>query len=414
MKPDKLKKLLVMLILCLAGGTIYILPFLREVYYIPMREAFGYSNTQMGIVHGVYGTFSLITYFPGGWLADRFEARKLISLALIGSALGGFYLSSLPHYSGVLAIHAHLGICTSLVFWSAMIKATRCWAESENQGRAFGILESGRGITELGLSAALLAVFGLLGGSSKDFATIVLLLSSANLILAVLAWLFLENEVAISSKTSSLVPKFSQLFDVIKLPYMWLIATVVFCSYCAYWGTFAFAPYATEVFSFSVLAGGTLGIAKMWVKPLAAVAAGFLADRIRTSRMVFITLLVSSASFFLLCLLSGDPPQLGLMILLVMIISITVSSLRAIYFALLEEIDIPLAATGTAVGFASVIGFAPDVFMPLLMGYFLDNYQGGLGYRYYFATIAIICILGALSSWLIMKRTPRQPEKVRS
>ena len=84
-----------MLILCLAGGTIYILPFLREVYYIPMREAFGYSNTQMGIVHGVYGTFSLITYFPGGWLADRFEARKLISLPLIGSALGGFYLSSL-------------------------------------------------------------------------------------------------------------------------------------------------------------------------------------------------------------------------------------------------------------------------------------------------------------------------------
>ena len=95
-------------------------------------------------------------------------------------------------------------------------------------------------------------------------------------------------------------------------------------------------------------------------------------------------------------MLSGDPPQLGLMILLVMIISITVSSLRAIYFALLEEIDIPLAATGTAVGFASVIGFAPDVFMPLLMGYFLDNYQVGLGYRYYFATIAIICILGAL------------------
>ena len=414
MKTDKLKKLLVMLILCLAGGTIYILPFLREVYYIPMRDAFGYSNTQMGIVHGVYGAFSLITYFPGGWLADRFEARKLISLALMGSALGGFYLSTLPNYFGVLAIQAHLGICTSLVFWSAMIKATRCWADPENQGRAFGILESGRGVTELALSAALLAIFGLLGGSSEDFASVILLLSAVNLILAVLAWLFLESEEPTAKKRPSLVPKFSQLLDVIKLPHMWLIATVVFCSYCAYWGTFAFAPYATEVFAFSVLAGGTLGVAKMWVKPLAAIAAGFLADQIRTSRMVSITLLVSSASFFLLCLLSGDSSQLGLMILLVMIISITVSSLRAIYFALLEEIDIPLAATGTAVGFASVIGFAPDVFMPLLMGYFLDNYQDGVGYRYFFATIAIICIVGALSSWLIMKRIPKLHRKVRS
>ena len=412
MKAEQLNRLLVMLILCLAGGTIYILPFLREVYYIPMREAFGYNNTQMGVVHGVYGAFSLITYFPGGWLADRFEARKLISLALIGSSLGGFYLSTLPNYFEVLAIQAYLGICTSLVFWSAMIKATRGWAESDNQGRAFGILESGRGVTELALSAALLAVFGLLGGSNQDFATIIILLSGVNLILSLLAWLFLESEGSIYSKRSIFIPKFSQLLDVIKLPYMWLIATVVFCSYCAYWGTFAFAPYATEVFAFSVLAGGTLGVAKMWVKPLAAIAAGFLADRIGTSRAVFITLLVSAVCFFILSMLSGRSSQFGLMILLVMAISITVSSLRAIYFALLEEIDIPLAVTGTAVGFASVIGFAPDVFMPLLMGYFLDNYQDGDGYRYYFVTIAIICILGALSSWLIMIRTSSLISKI--
>ena len=93
------------------------------------------------------------------------------------------------------------------------------------------------------------------------------------------------------------------------------------------------------------------------------------------------------------------------MITLVITASITVSSLRAIYFALLEEVEIPLALTGTAAGFASVIGFAPDVFMPLLMGYFLDNYQEGSGYRYYFATIASICVLGAIAACLIIQRT---------
>ena len=395
-----------MLILCLAGGTIYILPFLREVYYLPMREAFQYSNTQMGVVHGVYGAFSLITYFPGGWLADRLEARKLIALALAGSALGGFYLSILPDYYEVLLIHAYLGICTSLVFWSAMIKATRTWAERGNQGRAFGILESGRGVTELALSAALLTVFGLLGSASGDFATIILILAVVNLILAALAWYFLENEETNSTKIVPSTFEFSQLAHVIKLPYMWLVATVVFCAYCAYWGTFAFAPYATEVFTFSVLAGGTLGVTKMWVKPLAALGAGFIADRIGVSRSVFIVLLASAISFGAMSLLSGDTSQLWMMIALVMIISITVSSLRAIYFALLEEIDIPLAITGTAAGFASVIGFAPDVFMPLLMGYFLDNYQDETGYRYYFATIGFICMLGALAALLIMQRTP--------
>ena len=46
---------LVMTILCLSGGVIFLLPFLREVYYIPMQEAFGYNNTQLGIQMSVFG-----------------------------------------------------------------------------------------------------------------------------------------------------------------------------------------------------------------------------------------------------------------------------------------------------------------------------------------------------------------------
>ena len=152
----RIRRSFIMLSLCLAGGTIFILPFLREVYYIPMREAFGYSNTQMGILNGVFGAFSLATYFPGGWLADRISARRLMSTALMGCGLGGVYLSTLPTYGEALAIHAFWGICCSLIFWNAMIKATRIWASSQNQGFAFGLLESGRGITEMLISTLLL------------------------------------------------------------------------------------------------------------------------------------------------------------------------------------------------------------------------------------------------------------------
>jgi len=35
------------------------------------------------------------------------------------------------------------GVSISLVFWKALIKATRNWAPSEKQGRAFGFLEAG-------------------------------------------------------------------------------------------------------------------------------------------------------------------------------------------------------------------------------------------------------------------------------
>ena len=120
------------------------LPFLREVYYIPMQEAFGYDNLQMGILISVFGGASLLTYFPGGWIADQYSPRKLITGSLLATGVAGLYFASFPSYGISIAIHGFWGVCISLVFWGAMIKATREWAPAEEQGRAFGILESGR------------------------------------------------------------------------------------------------------------------------------------------------------------------------------------------------------------------------------------------------------------------------------
>jgi positive regulator of sigma E activity len=40
-----------------------------------------------------------------------------------------------------------------------------------------------------------------------------------------------------------------------------------------------------------------------------------------------------------------------------------VYSARVLYFATLEEAKIPLAVTGTAVGFISIVGYTPDIFL---------------------------------------------------
>jgi nitrate/nitrite transporter NarK len=68
-----------MVALCMSGAIIFMLPFLREIYYIPMQNAFGFTNTQMGVLMSVFGTMSMLTYFPGGWLADKFSPRLLMT-----------------------------------------------------------------------------------------------------------------------------------------------------------------------------------------------------------------------------------------------------------------------------------------------------------------------------------------------
>ena len=83
------RRWLVMTILCLSGGIIYFLPFLGEVYYIPLQGALGLSKTQLGSLMSAFGITSLIFYFPGGWLADRVSPRKLISFSCVSTGIGG-------------------------------------------------------------------------------------------------------------------------------------------------------------------------------------------------------------------------------------------------------------------------------------------------------------------------------------
>jgi MFS family permease len=81
--------------------------------------------------------------------------------------------------------------------------------------------------------------------------------------------------------------------------------------------------------------------------------------------------------------------------------AIGIFALRGIYFALLEEGNVPLAVTGTAGGVISAVAFTPDVFMPLLSGALRDAYPGAEGYRYLFLITAGMCTAGLVAALTI-------------
>jgi predicted MFS family arabinose efflux permease len=397
--------------LCLSGGFIYLIPFLREVYYIPLQEALGITNTQLGVLMSVFGATALITYFPGGWLADRFSARKLITLSMVATGVTGLYFATFPSYPISVALHAFWGVTCSLTFWSAMIKATRNWAPPEQQGKAFGILESGRGIAEVVGSTALLAVFALLGSGEFALSWVVIGFSAINIAIGVMAWYSLEETGREGLDPVEKRIGLQQIVTVLKLPAVWLISIVIMAAYSAYWGSYYFTPYATDVFLMSVVFGGAIGVGKMWVKPLAALGAGFLADRAGISKTVVWCFAVVIVSFGVFIFAPGNSNLVALLIVNTAIASVAIFALRGIYYALLEEGAIPLAVTGTAAGVVSVFGYTPDVFMPLVGGALLDRYPGRVGYNYLFLVIVILSVLGLLSALDIYRSSSKRPNK---
>lgn len=397
------RRWLIMTVLAFSGGIIFLLPFLREVYYRPMADAMSLTNTQLGWLMSVFGFVSMITYFPGGWLADRFSGRKLMSVSLLSTGLVGLYYATLPSFPATLAIHAFWGVSITLLFWAAMIKVTRGWAPPEQQGRAFGTLEMMRGVGEVAASSALLWMFSMLGESDMALSTVITVLSLTIIVLGVLSWLVIEDTARAGNGAQQKVG-WTEIRKVLSMPVIWLIAIVIIAAYCAYWGSFQFTPFASDIFLTTAATAGAIGVGKMWLKPIAALVAGFAADRFGVAATISALFGVLIASFVGFATLPTGPSWFQVMLVNVAIASIAVFALRGIYFALLEEGGVPLAVTGTAGGIVSAVGFTPDVFMPMLGGVLLDRYPGMEGYRYYYLSVAGICAGGLAAALLIYFR----------
>jgi len=404
LKRESIRKWLVMGVLCISAGSIYLLPFLQEVYYKPLAEALSLNNTEVGSLMSIYGVFAMLSYFPGGWIADKVSPRILITFSLISTGLIGLYFATLPSYQISLIIHAFWGITTTLLFWSAIVRVTRNWAPTNEQGRAFGILQMGRGVSDILMSMPILAVFGILGSSYFALSMVIVQISLLIIISGLIAWFVLEDEDGgENSSVGTFNSGLREITAVLKLPVVWLIAVVVLAAYSAYWGTYRFTSYSSDIFSLSVVAAGAISIGKMWMSPPSALVAGFISDKIGIAKSVAILFVVLIFSFVVFAFMPGIPSLLPVMIMNVAVASLAVFALRGIYFALLEEGGIPMIITGTATGFISMIGFTPDIFMPLIGGVLLDNLPSVEGYRIFFLIVAGICGLGLMAALMIYR-----------
>jgi nitrate/nitrite transporter NarK len=330
-KPsDNFRRWVVMVVLSLSGGVIFYLPFLQEVYYKPLADALSLDNAEVGALLSVFGVTAMLSYVPGGWLADRVSPRYLLTSSLLLTGGSGLYFATFPSYTISLGIHALWGVTITLLFWGAMIRVTRNWAPPDEQGKAFGILETGRGFGEVLSSMAILAVFGLLGSDKFALSIVIVQFSVLILILGVLAWFTIDDAAgnAQAGEEKVKVGK-DEIIAVLKMPTVWLIATVILTGYCAYWGTFRFTSYSSDIFLMSVTMAGALSVGKLWMKPIAALSAGFISDKIGIAKTIAFLFVVLIASFTTFALMPGKQSLLIAMIINVAIASLAIFAMPA-------------------------------------------------------------------------------------
>ena len=176
MKDPELKKgsFLSITLLILSGELIFLLPYvLARVFRPTFLEVFNLTNLQLGSLFSVYGIVAILSYLYGGVLSDKFQPKILIATSLFFTAFGGLVLSTYPSYFMLQIIWGYWGFSTVFLFWGAMIKATRVWGGTKNQGEAFGLLDGGRGLVAASMGTLGVLIFSIFLTNDIQVATLV-------------------------------------------------------------------------------------------------------------------------------------------------------------------------------------------------------------------------------------------------
>ncbi len=396
-------------VLVLASGVIYPLLYLRQNFEVSMLEAFNISNTQLGQCYSLLGVLFFVSYLPSGWLADRFSPRVLLTFSLAATGLLGVWYWTLPPFWAMQVIFAAWGITTGLTFWAALIKETNLLAGADQQGRFFGILEGGRGVVEALLGSIVVAWFAWsLSQLDADTPTalqqVIAIYVTVLLVMAPVIWFSLgeaeDSADAVEADQSSSI--MADLKLVFGKEAVWLASICILCGYALFYATYSFAGYLQTELGMTAVMAGWITVGRLWMRPIGGVIAGFIGDHFRVDRVLAVLLLASGLG---LAGMIAMPAQGGvvLSLLVVLGVSVLVFAVRGIYWGTLETCQVPARARGLAIGVISLLGYSPEIWVPLLNGYLLDTYPGRSGYAYYYGSIALLGVLGAGAAYRLYR-----------
>lgn len=406
------KKYGTLLLLAAGAGMIFQLPYIRETFYPQIQSAMDLTNAQMGLLSSGYATVSLVSYFIGGIIADKFSARKLLTFSFLATGILGLWFSTFPSYNVSRAIFVLLGISTIITYWSACIKATRMLGTPEEQGRLFGLQEGLRGIINAIQVFAMTAAYSFFAAKSGEvFGTsmAIKVCAISVIIIGILNFIFIEDTKR-EENNESFLEVTKGMFKALTIPRVWVLIAIVFTAYSVY-GIIGYVnTYAVQYYGLSETMGSTLGGIRYLLQGVGGILGGFLADKLHSRIKVIVGgCVLLAVSFGLFIVLPVNASLVMAVIINFFFGLIFIYAVRSQYFAVHDDAGIPMEMSGRVSGISSALGYTPDIFMYTLLGSWMDNY-GAAGFKMtwaYAVVMSLLCVVMAIVlSKIIKKKAP--------
>lgn len=401
MAQKKQNRWVAFIVLTIAAGLIYRVPYLKTVFYNPLVQAFAISNTEVGAMMSYYSLTKTILYIPAGILVDRFDNRKMLVFSLVMLAVLTFVYAMIPSMTIVYILYMLMAI-SNVIFWTAFVKAVRMFGSAKEQGSVFGYSEGIRAAASLIINFIALAMYAKLEvASDVPLRGVLLLYGGIYLLMGIAIWFLIPSGTGNEEGHHT---TFRDYLNVLKVPAVWIVSVLVMCCYSVQVASEYTTPYLNNVMLMSAATAGVVATIRSYgVGLFAAPIIGKITDKVKLpySVSVMILLGLEIVMTLILLIMPGDPSVIVVCIIAILAFACFMYALRGVYYATLGEAGVPIAMTGTATGIISVIGYLPDTFMNLLIGDKLDKYPGAAGYKYIFLYMLGFAIAGIIVAFVI-------------
>lgn len=408
MAQKKKQDSLLFIILILAAGTVYKVPYLKAVFYDQMLESLQITHTQMGVLSSIYAGVKMIIYIPCGIVADRIDAKKSLIVSLIGESILTAVYAAIPEFPVLGMIQAAMAL-VNVFFWTSFIKSIRILGKHHEQGKIFGLSEGFRGITGSAATLAALQVVAYFAQSAHPIRYVLLFYAGYYFVVGVLIWKFYPDHLEDEDDHRQTWRDYVEVF---KKPAIWMVSLLIFTTYSMQVAFEYTTAYMTQVIGISAAAVGLIATLRDNVCGIVGSPfAGMLADRMHSPTKVAFRLIIIEIILCIILFVSPESPKMAYPIMgFILVFSVVLYGIRGVYYSTMSESGIPVSLTATATAAVAVFGYTPDMFMSLWCGRILDQDGYMVGFKKIFALMILFAFLAFVVCG-IMRRYQRRMEK---
>ncbi len=365
------------------GGIALFLPLIRR--------DLGLTFTEAGTVSAAATAVYALMQIPSGFLADRFGAKRLFLIGLLGTNILSFNLAQLHDYRSFIANQAASGFFRSLLFAPGLLLIS-------------SLFPPGRRATAMGLYVAggfssniLLNTLGPVLVTPFGWRTLFEAFSAAGLVILLVLWRFGTKGPSGSGKGGKSIRTIFRLF---RYRVMWVVGGIQYVRLAVALGlTFWMPTYLVLEKHQSLQTAGLLVAMGAALTAPSNFLGGYLSDRLANPLLVIGT---SLAMLALTILLLVPINSLPLLLLVVGVNSIFIQ----LYFGPLFAVPVAMLGPKTAgltSGFGNFFANLGGVTFAFALGAIKDR-TGSFDLGLY--ALAGLCVIGLLLTILLWRMKP--------